>query len=297
MELCCAIHMALAEEPAFRNLNHLLKAGPVLTRVKLNLGGCEGGFNYRNTYPRKTSMCPDTVRKYFRATDPEKLCEWFHGPILGWFRRKRAFSKGRIFAMDSTYVVVPENEHYEHTARMPLDDHHQLVDTSGLSEEEKKRVRYVPCYKLTYLLHLGEEPSGKPQPHTFTMIPAFRLGPGNDDSHEHDQTGSDENDGPGIQPLEAGQESEVVHEQHQAGPDQDAGPHDAAERITTPFFFPVLYILFLVLLFFLVPLARPFFCLVMLLFRHSCLPVFSFDAFHNAALTACVWYSSSPCGA
>lgn len=185
MELCCAIHMALAEEPAFRNLQHLLTAGPILTRVKLNLGGCEGGFNYRNTYPRKTSLCPDTVRKYFRATDPERLLDWFHGPILGWFRRKRAFSKSRIFAMDSTYVVVPENEHYEHTARLPLDEHHQFVDTSGLSEEEKKRVRHVPCYKLTYLLHLGEEPSGKPQPHSFTMIPAFRLGPGNDDSHAH----------------------------------------------------------------------------------------------------------------
>ncbi len=185
IELCCAIHMALSEEPSFRGLEHLLKAGPILTRVKFNLGGCEGGFNDRNTYPRETALCPDTVRKYFRDTDPEELLRWYHGPVLAWFRRKRAFAKNRIFALDSTYVVVPDNEHYEHTARLPLDERGQLIDTSKLSEEQNKRLRRVPCYKLTYLLHLGEEPSGKAEPHQYFLIPAFRFGPGNDDSHEH----------------------------------------------------------------------------------------------------------------
>ncbi|MBI2195056.1 MAG: transposase, partial [Planctomycetes bacterium] len=185
LELCCAIHMALSEEPAFRGLEHLLKAGPILTRVKFNLGGCEGGFNYRNTHPRQTVLCPDTVRKYFRATQPESLTNWYHGPVLNWFRRKRGFAKSRVFALDSTYIVVPENERYGHTARLPLDEHHRFIDTSGLSEEQKKRVRHVPCYKLTYLLHLGEEPSGRPEPHPYFLIPAFRFGPGDDDSHEH----------------------------------------------------------------------------------------------------------------
>jgi hypothetical protein len=185
IELCCAIHMALSEEPSFRGLEHLLKAGPILTRVKLNLGGCEGGFNYRNTYPRQTVLCPDTVRKYFRDTDPEALLEWFHGPVLAWFRQKRGFAKSRIFALDSTLIVVPDNEHYTGTARLPLDEHNQILDTSQMSEEEKKGLRRVPCYKLTYLLHLGEEASGAPEPHPYFLIPAFRFGPGNADSHEH----------------------------------------------------------------------------------------------------------------
>ena len=98
LELCCALHMALAEEPAFLNLFHLLPAGPILTRVKFNLGGCEGGFNYRHEKPRQTVLCPDTVRKYFRAVPPERLLQWFHGPVLAWFRRRRAFAKSRIFA-------------------------------------------------------------------------------------------------------------------------------------------------------------------------------------------------------
>lgn len=185
IELCCAIHMALSEEPSFRGLEHLLKAGPILTRAKFNVGGCEGGFNYRNTYPRETALCPDTVRKYFRDTDPGALLRWVHGPVLAWFRQKRAFAKSRIFALDSTYVVVPQNQNYQNTARMALDEHHQPIDTSKMSQDEKKRLRYVPCYKLTYLLHLGEEPSGRPQPHPYFLIPAFRFGPGSDDSHEH----------------------------------------------------------------------------------------------------------------
>jgi hypothetical protein len=183
LELCCAIHMALAEEPAFRGLEHLLQAGPLLTRVKLNLGGCAGGFNYRNTKPRRTVLCPDTVRKYFRTTKTDALLDWYHHDLLAWFRRKRAFAKSRVFALDSTYIVVPENERYTATARLPLDDRHQFIDTSKLNEAEKKRVRYKPCYKLTYLLHLGEEPG--PEAHRYFLIPAFRMGPGDDDSHAH----------------------------------------------------------------------------------------------------------------
>lgn len=185
MELCCAIHMALAEEPAFSGLAHLLQAGPILTRVKFNIGGCAGGFNYRNTYPRKTAVCPDTVRKYFRSTDPDALLEWFHGPVLAWFRRKRAFAKSRIFALDSTYIVVPDNPNYQNTGRMPLDDHNQPMATEGLSEEEKRRLPWKTCYKLTYLVHLGEEPSASGEPKRYSIVPAFRLGPGQEDSRKH----------------------------------------------------------------------------------------------------------------
>lgn len=185
MELCCAIHMALAEEPAFLNLEHLLQAGPILTRVKFNLGGCEGGFNYRNQHARKTAVCPDTVRKYFRLVQPEDLLAWFHGPVLSWFRRKRAFAKSRIFALDSTYVVVPDNPNYQHTARLALDESNQPIETRSMTSQEKKRLRWVSCYKLTYLLHLGEEPSSKDKPHDYYLIPALRLGPGTADSHEH----------------------------------------------------------------------------------------------------------------
>lgn len=185
LELCCGIHMALQEEPAFQNLDHLLQAGPILTRVKFNLGGCEGGFNRRNRYPRKTVVCPDTIRKYFRATDPAKLLGWFHGPILGWFRRKRAFAKGRVFALDSTYIEVPENENYEHTSRMALDEHGHPVGSREIAADPKKWRRWANCYKLTYLLHLAEEPAAGGDPRRWYSIPAFRLGPGTTDSHEH----------------------------------------------------------------------------------------------------------------
>jgi hypothetical protein len=57
---------------------------------------------------------------------------------------------------------------------MPVDEHGQLIDMSGMTEEQKKVVKYRPCYALSELLHIGKED----RPFIFA---GYQWGPGNTD--------------------------------------------------------------------------------------------------------------------
>ena len=62
--------MKLHTTAAFDELPGILRSGAVLSRVKFNVGGSNGGFNNKN---RKDRTCPvhhDTARKFYKDTDP-----------------------------------------------------------------------------------------------------------------------------------------------------------------------------------------------------------------------------------
>ena len=40
---------------------------------------------------------------------------------------------------------------------MPVDEHGQWIDMSNMTEEQKKAVKYHPCYALSELLHIGKD--------------------------------------------------------------------------------------------------------------------------------------------
>ena len=96
----CGIQMKLHTEIAFDNLPGILQSGSILTRVKFNAGLKGGGFNYKNRKPRTTAVDHDTVRKYYKDTNPDKLEDWYNKDAVGWMRRHRGFDKEGIFILD-----------------------------------------------------------------------------------------------------------------------------------------------------------------------------------------------------
>jgi len=153
----CGIQMKLHTETAFDNLPGILQSGSILTRVKFNAGLKDGGFNYKNKKPRTTAADHDTVRKYYKDTDPDKLENWYNKDVVGWMRRHRGFDKEGIFILDMSLLPVPDNPNYKRTGYLPLDEEGNFIDISGLTEEEKSKVKYRRCYGFTSLLHISKE--------------------------------------------------------------------------------------------------------------------------------------------
>ena len=100
---------------------------------------------------------------------------WYNGDTVHFIRRHRGFDKQGIFIIDGTFLVVSNNENYTHTARMPLNEHDNLINLKMLSEEARRNIKYKLCYKLTTLLHLSNaviEP--------VYIYGGVHLGPGNE---------------------------------------------------------------------------------------------------------------------
>ncbi len=167
----CGIQMKLHTEAAFDNLPGILQSGSILTRVKFNVGLKGGGFNYKNKKPRKTPADQDTVRKYYKDTDPDKLEAWYNQDVVGWMRRHRGFDKDGIFILDLSLLPVPDNPNYKRTGYLPLDEEGNYIDVSELSEEERKKVTYRRCYGFTSLLHMSKEAD-------YFTYAGMHLGPG-----------------------------------------------------------------------------------------------------------------------
>ena len=123
----------------------------------INVGGVNGGFNNKNRRERISPIHHDTARKFFKDTDPKELRDWHNKDVQQFISRNRGFDKHGIFLLDQTHVVVPENENYKGAVRMPVDEHGQLIDMSNMTEEQKKGVKYRPCYALSELMHIGKE--------------------------------------------------------------------------------------------------------------------------------------------
>ena len=153
--LSCMIQMKLHQTSAFLKLPAILRSGSILTRVGFNIGHKDGGFNYKNKKERKSIIDQDGGRKYFKAIEAEELEYWYNGDIVHFIRRHRGFDKRGIFIADASFSVVPDNENYTQAARMPLDEHDNIINLKMLGEEARKRIKYKLCYKLTTLLHLS----------------------------------------------------------------------------------------------------------------------------------------------
>ena len=172
--------MKLHTTAAFDQLPAILRSGAVLARVKFNIGGDNGGFDNKN---RKERTCPvhhDTARKFFKDADPLEIRNWHNTDVQRFIRHNRGFDKHGIFLLDQTHLVVPENENYKEAVMMPVDEHGQLIDMSpdaSGTEEQKKAVKYHPCYALSELLHIGKDEQA-------FIFAGYQLGSGNTDELE-----------------------------------------------------------------------------------------------------------------
>ncbi len=156
--LACAIQMKLHRSAAFKKLEYILRSGSILTRVNFNIGLKEGGFNDKNRKEREIPIDQDTARKFFTDTKASEIEAWYNGDVQQWLRRHRGYSdKEGIFILDPTLILLPDNEHYEESALLPLDQEGNYVDVKKLSPEEKKRFKYTRAYKLTLLLHWSRQ--------------------------------------------------------------------------------------------------------------------------------------------
>jgi hypothetical protein len=175
--LACKVQMKLHTTAAFEQLPGILRSGAVLSRIKFNVGGSKGGFNNKNKKERTCPVHHDTARKFYKDTDPGELKHWHNTEVQRFIRHNRGFDKHGIFLLDQTHLVVPENDNYQDAVRMPVDEHGQLIDMSRMTEEQKKGVKYHPCYALSELLHIGkDDPS--------FIFAGYELGPGNVDELE-----------------------------------------------------------------------------------------------------------------
>jgi len=155
--LISLMQMKLHATSSFNRLPGILRSGAVLSRIKFNIGGAQGGFNRKNKKERVSAVHPDTARKFFKDTDSFKQREWHNKDVQKFIKANKGFDAEGIFLLDQTHVVVPENKNYRDAVRMPVDEHGQRIDTSGMSKEQKKGIRYRSCYALSELLHIEKK--------------------------------------------------------------------------------------------------------------------------------------------
>jgi len=146
----------------------------VLTKVGFNVGSKELGFNQKNKKPRSTAVDPDTVRKFFKDTDPRKMRSWFNSKVQNWFVGQKSFHQDGIFLLDQTKIVVPDNKNYEDAVRMPVDEFGHFYNTHGLSEDQRKALPHHPCYTMSTLLHTDKN-------RETLHVAGYDFGPGNED--------------------------------------------------------------------------------------------------------------------
>lgn len=159
--VACALQLKLHCQSAFQKLEHLLRSGAVLSRVRFNIGmHAGGGFNDKNRKPRETMVDQDTVRKFYRDAPAVRQFRWFNEDVAAWIHKHGGFDRRGRFIIDMTLIPVPDNPNYRHVARLPLDERGNYLDMTGLSAEDSKKVRYTPCYALVSLLHVLDDEQG-----------------------------------------------------------------------------------------------------------------------------------------
>jgi hypothetical protein len=172
--ISCQFVMRLYQTGNYHHLQFLLNAGSILTRFGFNVGAKKIGFNDKNKKPREVAVHADTVRKFFKDTNPSEIRDWYQNDLQSWFRIQKTFEHHGIFVLDQSHLVVPDNDNYQDAVKMPVDEHGQLYSLKGLTAEQKKGLIYHRCYALSTLLNVG---MGCDQFH----IAGYELGAGNED--------------------------------------------------------------------------------------------------------------------
>jgi len=135
---------------------------------------CCPGFNHKNRYDRQTPCDQDFLRKFARDTDSDRLQAWFNAQVPRLLRSLKLFDAEGLFVGDASYVFVPDNEHYEHSAKLLFDEHNRPVDPNQ-ADPRDRRYQWRRCYKLVSLIHVNRSLD-------FFLVVGARLAPG----HQHE---------------------------------------------------------------------------------------------------------------
>lgn len=133
------------------------------------------GFNDKNEYDRQTPCDQDSLRKFARATLPDRLMRWYNQDVAKIFKRHKAFDSEGIFSGDASYLFVPDNPDYEGSVRLLFDENNHPIEAESLkrmSPEQAARCQWRRCYKMVSLLHTDRK-------RTFHLRVAIRIVPGN----------------------------------------------------------------------------------------------------------------------
>lgn len=165
------MQLKLHTEEAFMKLPFVLRSGSILCRVGANLKVESGGFNNKN---KKKRLCPidqDTVRKFFKDTEPGGLEQWYNHDVVRFFRSHKGVDEERIFILDSSLLPLPPNENYENASWVPLDEDGHYVNEERLSGEQKSKVKPTLCYNLVTLMNISFQAD-------YFIFMGAHLGPG-----------------------------------------------------------------------------------------------------------------------
>ncbi len=135
---------------------------------------CEG-FNEKNDYERQTPCDQDFLRKFSKDTSSVALETWFNTDVVRLLKRHKVFDPEGIFIGDGSYVFVPDNDKYEHSARLLFDPAGHPVSSAELEKmtpEAAAHHEWKRCYKLVSLLYVDRSCN-------FALRIAMRLLPGN----------------------------------------------------------------------------------------------------------------------
>ncbi|MBC8387410.1 MAG: transposase [Actinobacteria bacterium] len=138
-------------EESFLNIPYVLKNGSILKMLGFNLGTMPG-FNDKNKKERIYPVNQDTIRKFFKDTEPDKLTRWFNHDFSSWMGQKRAYKSG-LFIEDASYVPLPGNPNYENADYIWLDEDGNHADSDAPG------ARPTQCYKFSSLLNTDREGS------------------------------------------------------------------------------------------------------------------------------------------
>jgi len=138
-------------EKSFRNIPYVLTNGSLLKLLGFNIGPLPG-FNNKNKKDRTFPVDQDTIRKYFKDTDPDKLTAWFNTCFMAWLSKKRAYQSG-LFILDASFIPLPDNINYQNASRVRLDK------DGNHAEDDDRDARNTLCYKLSSLLNTDKEAS------------------------------------------------------------------------------------------------------------------------------------------
>jgi hypothetical protein len=130
------------------------------------------GFNDKNRYDRQTPCDQDFLRKFARATDAERLQQWFNREVPRCLRSLKLFDPEGLFIGDASYLFVPDNEHYEQSVLMLFDEHNHPADPKKVDLRDK-HYQWRRCYKLVSLIHVNRALD-------YFLTVAARVVPGND---------------------------------------------------------------------------------------------------------------------
>jgi len=162
--LASLIGAKMVGEISFRNIPYAIKNGSLLNILGFNVGPMPG-FNSKNKKDRTFPVDQDTIRKYFKDTDPDKLTKWFNNDFCRWLSKKNAYGSG-IFILDASFIPIPDNGNYKNAAYVRLDS------DGKHAEDDDSDAKITLCYKLSSLLNTDREGS-------YYIYGGARLDPGN----------------------------------------------------------------------------------------------------------------------